>query len=50
MSEEQLFKKIRDLEDAYVAGLITAEIYFNEYRKLVNVKQTGEIDEDANRE
>lgn len=42
MDDEKLFKKLADLENAYVAGHITMDTYLNEYNKMVNEKREKE--------
>ena len=42
INDEALFKRLSELEEAYVAGHITAVTYVNEYNKLVNEKREKE--------
>lgn len=42
VSDEALFKRLSELEEAYVAGHITMANYVNEYNKLVNEKREKE--------
>lgn len=42
VSDEALFKRLSELEEAYIAGHITAVTYVNEYNKLVNEKREKE--------
>lgn len=42
VSDEALFKRLSELEEAYVAGHITTANYVNEYNKLVNEKREKE--------
>ncbi len=41
-NDECLFKKLAELEEAYVAGHITMDMYLNEYNKMVNIKREKE--------
>lgn len=45
MTDEQLFKKLADLEEAYTAGIITTPMYVNEYNKIVEEKKRDELGE-----
>ena len=45
MTDEQLFKKLSDLEEAYTAGHITMPTYVNEYNKIVDQKRKDEENE-----
>ena len=42
VGDETLFKRLAELEEAYVAGHITMVNYVNEYNKLVNEKREKE--------
>lgn len=42
MTDEQLFKRLSELEEAYVAGHITMQMYINEYNKIVDVRKREE--------
>lgn len=48
MNDECLFKKLSELEEAYVAGHITMVTYVNEYNKLVNEKREKEKQHETN--
>lgn len=45
MTDEQLFKRLSDLEEAYTAGHINMSTYVNEYNKIVDQKRKEEQDE-----
>lgn len=42
INDEAMFKRLSELEEAYVAGHITMVNYVNEYNKLVNEKREKE--------
>jgi len=45
LTDEQLFKRLSDLEEAYTAGHITRFIYVDEYNKIVDQKRKDEENE-----
>lgn len=45
MTDEQIFKRLSELEEAYTAGVITMPMYVNEYNKMVEQKKKEEASE-----
>lgn len=50
MKEDLLFRNIKELEEAYTAGVITPAMYLNEYNKFVNVKIISNEEHDDNKQ
>ena len=45
MTDEVLFKRLSDLEEAYTAGHITMAMYVNQYNLIVEEKKRDESGE-----